>query len=287
MGALSSFCFMAIAAKELSGEINTFQILFIRSAISLMIIVSIITLSNNWQWFTTKRLGWHGLRNITHLAGQYGWFVAIGMLPLAEVFALEFTVPFWTALLAFLLLRESLSLRKLVAIFFGFAGVMIIVQPGFKQVDAGVMVILLAAIFYSFAYIGTRALATTENPVTILFYMCAIQFPITLCFAFNEWQTPDLRQWFWLLVVSVSALTAHYCLSHAMKYSDAAVVVTMDFLRLPAIAIVGALFYAEKIEPALFLGALLMLFGNVVNLYRRKSGKIQSKCSQNESDSKV
>ncbi|MBA5763788.1 DMT family transporter [Vibrio sp. 404] len=277
VGALVSFCLMAIAAKELSGAVSTFQVLFIRSAISLLIVVVIIVLSGNRHWMNTKRFGWHGLRNISHLAGQFGWFIAIGMLPLAEVFALEFTVPFWTALLAFLFLKESISLRKLFAIVFGFVGVMVIVQPGFKQMDSGVLVILLAAICYSFAYISTRALAVTEAPITILFYMCVIQFPITLIFALFDWQTPQGMQWLWLLIIGITALTAHYCLSHAMKYADAAVVVTMDFLRLPAIAVVGALFYAEKIELTLFLGALLMLFGNVVNLYQPKRERIKQR----------
>ncbi|WP_114767627.1 DMT family transporter [Vibrio rhodolitus] len=271
LGALTSFCFMAIGAKELSGELNTFQVLFVRSAISLSIIIAVIVATGKQQLFRTKRLGWHGLRNLSHLAGQYGWFIAIGLLPLAEVFALEFTVPFWTALLAFLFLKESLTFKKVCAIVLGFIGVLLIVQPGFKQVDIGVVIILLAAICYSFAYISTRTLAATDAPLTILFYMCIIQFPITMAFALPNWQTPVGIHWLWLTVIGVTALSAHFCLSNAMKYADAAVVVTMDFLRLPAIAVIGALFYAEQVDVTLLVGAMLMLSGNVINLSQPKA----------------
>ncbi|WP_194436585.1 DMT family transporter [Vibrio fluminensis] len=276
LGALASFCLMAIGAKELSGELNTFQVLFVRSAISLGVVVAIIAVSGKTDLFRTQRLKWHSFRNISHLAGQYGWFVAIGLLPLAEVFALEFTVPFWTAILAYVVLKESLTARKLIAIMCGFLGVLIIVQPGFKQIDFGVIVILLAAICYSFTYISTRTLASTDAPLTILFYMCIIQFPITLVFALPHWESPNSNQWLWMAAIGITAMSAHYCLSNAMKYADAAIVVTMDFLRLPAIAIVGALFYAEKIEVTLLIGALLMLGGNIVNLYQPKRKRVTS-----------
>ena len=270
LGTLLSFSFMAVAAKELSGQLATFQVLFFRSAISLLIISTILIVIGKRALITTSQLKWHGLRNVFHLAGQYGWFVAIGLLPLAEVFALEFTVPFWTAILAAALLKEALTLRKLTAITFGLVGVMVIVKPGFEQIQIGVGVMLVAAMCYAMAYISTKRLTQTEAPLTILFYMTLIQFPICLLFAIPDWQLPNGGQWLWLVMIAITALTAHYCLSQAMRYADSAVVVTMDYFRLPIIAFIGVLLYNEQVEMSLFIGASLMLFGNLVNFYQPK-----------------
>jgi len=100
IGTLMSFCLMAVSVRELGSDIDTFQVLFFRSAIGLIVISTIIIGTRNTRLFYTGRIGLHSIRNTFHFAGQYGWFVGIGLLPLAEVFALEFTVPLWTALIA-------------------------------------------------------------------------------------------------------------------------------------------------------------------------------------------
>ncbi len=103
MGTLASFSFMAIAARELSGTIDTFQILFFRSLLGLIIISLLIFAKKDLSLLSTKRLKQHFARNITHFGGQYGWFLGLSLLPLATVFALEFTVPLWTASLCHLI----------------------------------------------------------------------------------------------------------------------------------------------------------------------------------------
>ncbi|KEI71078.1 membrane protein [Endozoicomonas elysicola] len=267
IGALTSFSLMAIGVRELSGLIDTFQVLFFRSVIGLFVIALVIACSGKVERFRTDRPGLHGIRNIVHFAGSYGWFLGIGLLPLAEVFALEFTVPLWTALIACLFLNEQLTVRKVFAIILGMVGVVVIVQPGSGVISHSSLIVLGAAICYAVAHSSTKSLAATEHPLTILFYMCLVQLPIGLCFSLLNWQNPTDVQWFWITVIGISALTAHFCMAKAMQTAEATVVVTMDFLRLPAIAMVGVAFYAEPLEIALMVGALLMLLGNLLNMY--------------------
>ncbi len=267
VGTLTSFSLMAVGVRELSGLIDTFQILFFRSVIGLVIISLAIACSGKGERFRTHRLGLHGIRNSIHFAGSYGWFLGIGLLPLAEVFALEFTVPLWTALIASTFLNEQLTLRKVTAIALGLIGVFVIVQPGQGVVNFSSFIVLGAAICYAIAHSSTKSLSATEHPLTILFFMCLVQLPIGLCFSLQNWQNPAGIQWFWVVVIGITLLTAHFCMAKAMQTAKATVVVTMDFLRLPAIAMVGVLFYSEPLEFTLMAGALLMLLGNLLNIY--------------------
>ncbi|MFN3014511.1 DMT family transporter [Vibrio coralliilyticus] len=275
-GALVSFSFMAVGARELSGHVDTFLVLFFRSLIGLIIVSLLIVKSGQFRLFRTQRMGLHTLRSVFHFGGQYGWFVGIGLLPLAEVFAIEFTVPLWTLLIACLFLGEKLNVRKVSAITFGFAGVWMIVQPGTEIVNLAAIIVLGAAIGYSIAHVTTKSLSSTEHPLTILFLMCMTQLPIGLGMSLSEWQLPSGWQWVWIAVVGITALTAHFCITKAMQYAEASVVVTMDFLRLPVIAAVGIVLYSESFEASLILGSLLMLSGNLLNLYSPKKSMVKT-----------
>nr|WP_086939932.1 DMT family transporter [Thaumasiovibrio occultus] len=263
LGALSSFSLMAVGARELSGEIVTSQVMVFRSLIGLVVITAIMLLTGNRHAFATKRVPLHGARNLFHFAGQYGWLVGISVLPLAEVFALEFTVPLWTALIAWLFLGERLTKRKLSAIVLGLIGVLVIVKPGMEVFNLYSLVVLGAAFCYAISHSATKSLAATENPLTVLFYMCAVQLPVAVLLTLGEWIMPSAAQWGWLAIVGGTALTAHFCMTKAMQSAEVSLVVIMDFMRLPAIGIVGMLLYGETIELSLFVGALIMLLGNL------------------------
>lgn len=270
LGTLFSFCLMAVGARELSGQLGTFQVLFFRGLIALTIISIVILVTQQQHLIYTKRLKLHTVRNLFHFAGQYGWFIGIGLLPLAQVFAIEFTVPLWTAIIAALFLAEQLTKRKLVAMTLGFVGVLFIVKPGFEIVTPAALIVLASAVCYAVSHSSTKSLARTEHPLTILFLMCLIQLPVSFSLAVPDWQFPVGSQWLWLAIIGVTALSAHYCMTKALQLADVSIVVTMDFLRLPVIALVGVVLYAEEFQISLLAGALLMLAGNLINLYQAK-----------------
>lgn len=271
MGALASFCLMAIGARELSGELSTFQVLFFRSVIGLVCILFVVFFSRNALTFRTKKLGLHIFRNSFHFAGQYGWFVGITLLPLAEVFALEFTVPIWTLIIAAIFIGEKVTWNKVVSVGFGVAGVLVIVQPGRAIVDSASFIVLAAAICYAISHTTTKFLSLTEPPTTIIFYMCLIQLPIGLLFSIRHWMWPADDQWLWLFVIGVTALSAHYCMAKALQLAEVTKVVTLDFLRLPLISLVGVLLYAEKFDISLMIGGALMLIGNLIYIMSRRA----------------
>jgi drug/metabolite transporter (DMT)-like permease len=270
-GALFSFCFMAIAARELSHGINTLEMLFGRSVVGLVGSVGLIVATGQWGYFKTEKLKFHLGRNIFHYFGQYGWFLGVSLLQLSQVFAIEFTSPLWTTLLAAVFLAEALTLKRVFAVVLGFAGVYIIVNPGQGLVSANALYVLAAAVFFSFGNIFTKRLVKTDNPLTILFYMSVIQFPIGLTLCLSNLTMPQGIQWAWLLVIGVSSMTSHFCMARAMQIADISVVVTLDFLRLPLITMVGVLIYAEAFHPIMVLGSLMVLSANLINVYRPTS----------------
>lgn len=272
IGALASFSLMAIGARELSGELSIFQILFFRSVIGLLFISFVILYFKNKVSIRTEKIGLHSFRNVIHFFGQYGWFLGIGILPLAEVFALEFTVPIWTLIIAAIFLGEAITTTKFISVFLGMVGVLVIVQPGYAILNSASFIVLAAAICYAISHTATKSLSSSESAISILFYMCLIQLPVGLLLSLANWSWPIGEQWLWLIVIGFTALSAHYCMTKAMQYAEVTTVVTMDFLRLPFIALVGMFFYGEQFEMSLIVGGALMLIGNLIRIKRPKRG---------------
>lgn len=265
VGALFSFMAMAISGRELSAEYTTFQILFFRSVIGVLLIGFLVSRSGFAQ-LKTQRFGAHLLRNIAHFGGQYGWFYGLAFISLAEVIAIEFTTPVWTALFAFFLLGERLTLPRIIALVLGIGGLLLILRPGTGVLEPAAFAVLAGAVGYALSYIQTKSLSATDTPLCILFYMTLIQLPFGMVPALIDWKTPSLEMAPWIALVGVTAMSAHYCMTRALKLADATVVVPMDFMRLPLIMLVGYLLYQESVDWFVLVGALLMFSGNLVNI---------------------
>jgi drug/metabolite transporter (DMT)-like permease len=264
-GALASFMAMAIAGRELSRELDTFQTLFWRSLVSLVVICLVLSRSG-WGQVRTQRFGRHLLRNLVHFGGQFGWFYALAVLPLATVIAIEFTTPIWTLFIAMLMLGERLTRSRSVAVALGIAGMLVILRPGVLPIGIATLAVLSSAVAYALTYVFTKSLIRTDSPLCVLFYMALIQLPLGLVPALANWTVPSVALWPWVAVVGVTALTAHYSFARALAYADAMVVAPLDFLRLPLTALVGFAVYAEPLDWFVLGGAVLMLAGNLVNI---------------------
>lgn len=274
-GALLSFMAMAVAGRELSVAIGTFQLLFLRSVVGLVVVAAIIG-RRSPSLALTRRLPLQLLRNAVHFVGQYGWFYAIALIPLAEVFAIEFTTPVWTALLAIVLLGERLTRARMLAIGMGLLGMVLILRPGLAVVSPASLAVLGCAFCYALTHILTKKLSTTDAPLTIVFWMTLVQMPLGLVLALPQWQTLPTVLWPWVLVVGLAGLSAHYCMTRALMLADATVVVPMDFLRLPLIALVGFTFYGESLDWFVLAGATVMMVGNLASIRAERKPAVPS-----------
>src|SRR5262249_5312940 len=157
-GALVSFVVMAIAGRQLSVELSTFQILFFRSLVGLIVVLVLLHRAG-WPLVKTRVFGAHLMRNVAHFGGQYGWFYGIALIPLTEVFAIEFTVPIWTAVLATIWLGEHMNRLRVLATALGFVGILVILRPGVAVVSVPALAVLGGAFCYAVSHVFTKRLA--------------------------------------------------------------------------------------------------------------------------------
>jgi drug/metabolite transporter (DMT)-like permease len=208
------------------------------------------------------------VRNLAHFTGQNLWFYAITVSPLALVFALEFTSPLWVMVLAAIFLGERLTRVKLMAGLLGFAGVLMVVQPGAAPLSSGMVTAAIAAITFAATAIFTKKLTQTETITCILFYLTSMQIVMGLAASLfdGDMAMPSLATAPWVVLIGFAGLAAHFCLTTALSIAPASIVMPMDFARLPAIAVVGMVFYDEPLAWGVGAGAILIFAGNYINI---------------------
>ncbi len=269
VGALLSFCVMAVSIRELfRAGLNIFEILGIRSGVALLVLLTLLAVRKDLRVHALpRRISLNIFRNTVHYASQFSWALSLTMLPLATVFALEFTMPVWTALLAVWFLHERMTPSRLGVVVFGLIGVLIILRPGIASFNPASILVLLAAFGYAITMITTKQLTKTETTFGIVFWMAVIQFPLSLIGSDpSVFLHFELRHILPAIGVGVAGLTSHYCLSNAFRSGDATLVVPLDFMRIPLIAVVGWAFYDERLDIFVLFGAMIIVSGVLWNL---------------------
>ncbi|WP_170329917.1 DMT family transporter [Ruegeria arenilitoris] len=267
-GAIASFSSMAVAGRELSVTHDTFEIMFYRSLVGICVVALVLTLAGKWHQVSTHRLGLHGIRNLMHFTGQNLWFYAVSVIPLAQVFALEFTQPIWVILLSPLLLKERLTPVRVLSALIGFTGILIVARPGAVPISTGVIMAALSAVFFALTTISTKTLTRFASIGCIMFWLTVMQAFLGLIAAGIDGQitlpTPATAPF--LLLVGFAGLLAHYCITNALAIAPATVVVPFDFARLPTIAVVGTILYQEPLDLWTLLGAAVIFSGIFLNV---------------------
>ena len=268
IGTMVSFSLMAISGRELAPELNTFEIMFFRSLIGLVLVVTIGTLSGTLHQIKTDRLGLHMLRNTAHFTGQNLWFLAVAVIPFSQVFALEFSTPLWVALLAPVFLGEALTRRRLLSVGIGFSGVLIVARPDFSQLNPAILAAMACAICFACSLMTTKKLTIDQSTTCILFWLTLMQLGMGLVAVVltGSLSAPQGIDYIWVTTVSICGLTAHFCIARALALAPAIVVIPLDFLRLPLISLIGFLAYNEAFEWAVVFGAMLIFTAVLINL---------------------
>ncbi len=268
-GAIVSFSAMAVAGRAISFELDTFEIMLFRSLVGFMTVLTIGYFAGSLKQITRRHMGLHLMRNVSHFTGQNLWFFAITAAPLAQVFALEFTSPLWVLMFSPLLLGERLTRMRVVAALMGFIGILIVTRPTGDSLDIGVITAALSAIGFAGSAIFTKKLTRSETITCILFYLTAMQAIFGLiCAGYDgDIAIPSIASLPWLVLIAFAGLLAHFCLTTALSLAPATVVMPVDFIRLPVIATVGMLFYAEAIDVWVFVGAAIIFAGNYMNIW--------------------
>ena len=276
-GAMLSFTLMAISGRSLADKLDTFEIMTYRSLIGIVIVLAVAFYAGTWRQFSTQRLGLHIVRNLFHFAGQNLWFFALIYVPLSQMFVFEFSSPLWVAIFAPLILSERLTLTRFFAATIGFFGILVVVRPDFSNLPPELIAAALCAIGFAGATITTKLLTRTETITCILFWLVALQAIFGFIMAGYDGQidVPQGTEWGWLTLIGVCGLCAHFCITSALQLAPATVVTPFEFLRLPMVSIVGVWLYSEGLEWQVFVGALVVLGANWMNI-RAETRSVQN-----------
>ena len=271
IGAIISFTSMAVAGRAISGQLDTFEIMLYRSIMGFGIVLAVAKSVGTLGEIDLKHFRLHLLRNIFHFIGQNLWFFALPLIPLAQLFALEFTSPIWVLLLAPFFLGEGLTLRKIAIAALGFIGVLIVARPEIGAVNIGIIAATCAAIGFAGAAILTRKLTVQNSLTKILFFLTGLQIIFGLiCAGYDgDIALPSVAAAPWLILIGAAGLAAHFCMTKSLSLAPASLVMPVDFARLPLIAVIGVVFYGESLDFYLVLGAALILAANYLNLKRQ------------------
>lgn len=268
-GAITSFSAMAIAVRELKGAHDTFEIMAVRSLVGLLIVLAAALATGRLRDIRAERLGGHVLRNAIHFTGQNLWILAVTLIPLAQVFALEFTTPIWVLLLSPFFLGERITRLRVLAAVLGFVGILVVARPDAGGVNLGMAAAAASAVCFALTGITTKVLTRRESIVSIMFWLTLLQLVfgagIALWDGVVRWPTAASLPW--LVLIGITGVVAHFCLTSALRLAPASFVMPIDFARLPLIAVAGAVLYGESIDAAVLVGAAIIFAGNYINVW--------------------
>ena len=268
MGAMLSFTLMAIAGRQLSNRLDTFEIMMYRSLIGIVIILAFGYYFKTLTEIKFHKLRLHALRNLFHFSGQNLWFFALNLIPLSQLFAFEFTTPLWVIIFAPFFLGEKLTLARTLCVALGFSGILFILKPDTPSFNYGVFAAALCALGFAGTFLCTKTLTKTESITCILFWLVVMQSVFGLISSGFDGQIafPKSSEVIWVLLISFCGLTAHYCITNALKLGSTMLIVPLDFMRLPLISLVGFFLYDENLAWQIVVGAFLIFIANILNI---------------------
>ena len=275
IGAASSLVAMALLIRFLTPQYHVLELIFLRSVVNLCLMTPWM-LRAGLSAARTDRLVLHGFRNGLLYTGNVAWFFGVTMVTLAELSALQFTMPIFVVIMAVAVLGERVDLPRILVVAAGFAGTLIIVRPAELGFGIGPIVVLAAAFFYASAFIATKRLSSSESGNVVVFYMSVFVLVFSAIPAAFVWRTPEFADLPAVIGLGFAGYAVHYCVTRAMAAADASFVVPFDFLRLPLSVGLGIVLFGEAFDMPILIGAAIIFGAAWYNTWReeRRGGKL-------------
>ena len=205
--------------------------------------------------------------------GAVAWMYGIAGMPLADANALMFTMPLFTIVFASIWLSERPGVHRITAVAVGFAGAMIIIRPGMIEVSMAALATLFAAASFSGALIGTKKLTATENPNAMVFYLYTLMIPMSAIPAMLEWVNPGLGDVPLLLALGICTIGAQQCQTRAFRAAQASLVVIINYVQLPIIALLAWVFFAQITDVWTWVGGVVICSSTYYISYRESRAR--------------
>ena len=263
------FAGMILCVRLLSKDFSVFEITFFRAMVGMVILAPVLV-RHGVGHMRTKRLPLYLVRITLGYIGMTCYYLAIARSDMVDATTLNATVPLFAVLFAWMILKEPVGPRRAAFTLLGFAGTLVLLRPGFGTANEWVLLALASAAIYALTMLCIKVLARTEPATRLVMYMNLLMGVISLPLALWTWVTPGWADMPYVLGLGVFATVGHYCFSRACAAADASVVIPFDFLRLPAVALLGYLVFFTVPDMWTALGALI-IFGAVILLARTEA----------------
>ncbi len=261
---------MVALVRYLSTDLHPFVIAFFRNLMGLGMLLPLL-LRDGLGSLKTNNMGGMALRSVFHTGGMLLFFLALTLMPLAELSSLTFTSPLFSCLFAVLLLREKIGINRSVGLIIGFSGVLIILRPGSDLIGIGAVYAILSSISWAGAVVVIKNLSRTNSTVTITIYGLFFLVLFTLLPAMIFWRWPSPEQYLWLVALALAGTVGQLLFTEAMKVADVTLVMPFDFSRILWASLFGVMFFAETPRIWTFVGGGVILAGATYVAYRERS----------------
>ena len=258
-----------IIYKNLSFNFPVWEAVFFR-AISGVIISLILVSFSGVQSLKTNKPVRHFIRAFSAVGCVVLYIYGIKYLLLAENMAIAHIAPIVAALLAIPILGEKIGIYRVIAIFIGFVGVLIIVKPGSSVFNLGSLFPLGSALFMASVYISTRSLMTTESSVSIVFYYSSALLFTSIIFFPDNFIMPDTFNLICAMSLGIMGSSGHFFMSKAAKFADVAVTSPFEYTSFIFVGVMAYLFYNEIPNFSIVIGGLLIIIASIYIAYRER-----------------
>ncbi len=266
--------------RQLAGGLPTMELVFFRNVVGLAILAPWM-LKQGTEALRTSRLKLLGLRVFFAYAAMVMLFYALAEMPIADVYALQYTIPLFTILLAVLILKQKADTFSWIATLIGFAGVLIVMRPGVIEFTLAAGGALAAACMSAGSNTTLKLLSRTESAGRITVYSNLLMLPCAAIPMFFVWITPTAQQWPWIFGVAVFSAVGGYCFTRAVSSADARIVQPFQFTRMIFATAIGYVLFVELPDLWTWVGAAV-IFGSTyaIALREAKANKAAAAAAQ-------
>ncbi|WP_282157448.1 DMT family transporter [Shimia thalassica] len=257
---ITGLCFVAVTAlvKYLGPRVPAAEAAFLRYLLGLVFLLPMIRPIMNAR-LTRRQVGLFGLRGVVHTLGVICWFYAMTQIPIAEVTAMNYLSPVYVTIGAALFLGEKLATRRILAVVVALVGALIILRPGFREVNSGHMAMLFTAVMFAVGYLIAKVMSDEVSPAVVV-GMLSITVTIGLApVAAAVWVTPTLGDLLILFGVACFATAGHFTMTLAFAAAPITVTQPVTFLQLVWAVLLGWLVFAESVDIYVVAGGLIII----------------------------
>lgn len=255
-----------VCVKALQEGFDTPQIVLLRLLCSLPFVLLFAQAGGGLGSIRPKRPAWHLLRSLAAAGATFGFFYALGELPLMLCVTIGFAAPLLIAMLSRPFLGEVVGMRRWFGIIIGFAGVLVALQPGTAVWHPAMLAVLASTLCWAVLALSARKIGGDEPTGAMVVFTIPVSLLVALAMTLGDWVAPSAAQWALFALAGFCGASVHYCVVYAYRATRAAVVAPMEYTALLWAALLGFLFWGEVPTIWTIVGAAVIIFGGLIVL---------------------